>query len=205
MKTKGPKVTRPAKADLNPKLRAEKEQAARNDKRRKWFMKTDLELVERFLNVSLRDGIRNMLLSRRRQVRVLDLGCGYGITLRGLKKEFGKEIETYGLTATRLGSQSYRGVDHLLVGHALEVKPAVKFDLIYSHIGPPYHSERWLDVVEKTVGWLEPGGVAILQVKFGEGPSVNSLVAQPAIRELLESKGIKSHNLFQNVLSFKKP
>ncbi|MBN2126757.1 MAG: class I SAM-dependent methyltransferase [Candidatus Diapherotrites archaeon] len=169
---------------------------------------SDLDKVEDYLKFKIRTHISKRInnYSEEKPFKVFDLGCGAGVALNELKKKFGAKIRTVGLVLKLPDSflnksQGLEKLDRLIEGRLAEINPRESFDLIYSHSGATVYESKRLESVQKIIGWLRPGGVAILEIS-----KINN-----ELKTLLMQNGIKKYSFrkrigFRNpVLEFKKP
>ena len=100
---------------------------------------------------------------RKRKPKVLDLGCGSGLTLKDLKILFKENIELTGVSNRREAAWSKTKGINWRVGHAQALKKKFKpnhFDFIFSHIGLQAVTS-FKEVLENVHTVLKPGGLFI--------------------------------------------
>ncbi|GEM_PF-2973786 len=97
-------------------------------------------------------------------LKIFDAGCGAGIALAELKRKFRSKMRTVGLVLEKTPGEKYAGIDRLLVGNILMVEPHENFDIIFSHAGAIWHTNLPTTAIERTVQWLKPGGIAMLEI-----------------------------------------
>jgi predicted pyridoxine 5'-phosphate oxidase superfamily flavin-nucleotide-binding protein len=92
----------------------------------------------------------------------LDVGCANGLLMESIVRWARHPIEPYGLDfAPRLVAEARRRLpqwaDRIFVGDALEWQPPRRFDFVRTELvyAP---EERRRELVERLLGWLEPGG-----------------------------------------------
>lgn len=106
-------------------------------------------------------------IKRNGRAVVLDIGCGTGSALVGLKERFGKRLETWGISASDFRKPETEGkIDHYLVDdvHSEETSekvPENHFDVIvavqsFIHLADP------LLVLERSWDWLDVGGIGFV-------------------------------------------
>ena len=116
-----------------------------------------------FKNMGFSEPIETLIESRLKGkvfVRVLDIGCGNGGFLSGLKKMFGECVHTIGVDLLAPEKES----DQPVIGDALEVEWPKEVDFIFSfralhEIGEP---EK---IIKKAYGSLASGGKAFLSFR----------------------------------------
>jgi len=183
----------------------------RMDLKGSWFIfGWSLKEVELGLDVGIsaitKKGVRG--LKKGEKYSVLDAGCGPGSALGDLKKSFGNRVRTVGLALKKTPGESYCGVDRLIEGRLTKVEPREKFNLIYSYSGAHFFEELNLTAVEKTINWLKPGGIAVINIDISNRGIPVSEVSQikKEIKTVLKANGIKRWELKKDkVLIFKKP
>ncbi|MFH1663233.1 MAG: class I SAM-dependent methyltransferase [archaeon] len=129
--------------------------------------------VSDLLGYNLIGLLKEMIETRReRTYRVLDIGCGEGTALAGLKEGTGpqkKRVVTYGLTATKLKKEQKGKIDNVFIG-AVETKqlPRQTFALVYS-AQAIYADQLPKKVLEKIVHSLVHGGIFISHINANSG------------------------------------
>jgi SAM-dependent methyltransferase len=170
---------------------------------------TTLENIEWNLGYSFIEEISKRLSSGKKQVRVLDAGCGVGTTLNNLKQKFGNSVRTVGLTLQKTPGESYSGVDRIIEDRIERVEPKESFDIIFSYSGAHFHSKQKLAAIQRTISLLKVGGDAVIDLatnNLGSG-----VPERHEIKTLLRANGITQWNLRKVgqgkpvVLTFTKP
>ena len=165
------------------------EAAARLDRMGEWpVFGTQLAMVERIMAVKIAQRVGREIKkrgsSREKPYKVLDLGCGPGTTLEGLKQQFGDRVKTAGLVVERTIGCKYDGVDEVMAGmHNL----GGKYDFVFSYIGTTFYHPDKEAIIRKAAELLEPGGIAALD--FGEIQLDRTDIAR--IKEALARQGIR--------------
>ncbi|MCX6801936.1 MAG: class I SAM-dependent methyltransferase [Candidatus Diapherotrites archaeon] len=133
--------------------------------------------------------------------KVLDAGCGPGSTLAEIKKKFGNRVKTVGLTVKRSFYSSYDGVDRLITGSITEVNPREQFDFIYSFSGAHLMTELKETSIQRTIGWLKPGGTAFITLPLDRMEPDTFRNIQTTLR----ANGIKETGFYGIFFFFTKP
>jgi SAM-dependent methyltransferase len=122
---------------------------------------------------------------RRSVIRVMDLGCGNGAALGGLKRRFGESISTTGLVLDRTPGENYAGVDRLVKGDFTTLPIKGKFDIVYSSMGATHHTMYSLNAVQKVIDILSPNGIAVVDLHLPNlrRPMLRTLLLQNGYRE----------------------
>lgn len=160
--------------------------------RNEYFMGMPLQILEAISKNSVSEAFR--FLSGKKEIDVLDVGCGEGKLLNGIKEVFGKEqkINTYGISLTKPRIKP----DKFAIGAYENRNFGQQFDLVIDNRGALSYSKintllggmkgnfskmffpdrRYL---EKFLGDIRKGGVGIIS-----GPVVLSIMEQ------FESEGL---------------
>lgn len=125
-------------------------------------------------------------------VSVLDLGCGEGVAVRDLQKEY-PNWEIHGLDLLpkkerKRGSE----VENVVQGEASHLPyKSNQFDLVYSKFAYSYFPDKIKAIVE-TLRVAKPGGVILMQVSPGDAYEIKkSALKKINITKELQAKGIK--------------
>ncbi len=188
-----------------------------NDRYRKWnIFHSQVKDVEEGIGFKIREEISRRIgkFSERNPFKIFDIGCGSGVALAQLKKQFGKNIKTVGLVFAKTPKEKYGRIDRLLIGDINKIIPRERYDRIYSYQGAIVHTEMKTTAVQRAIEWLKPDGTAALDIGelHAQDPVLNE------IKTALRQNGIKDYKLEKSpsyhfsrtktpgqVLIFKKP
>jgi len=177
----------------------------KKDKAGRWlYFTTPIWGVEEGLGARFSPIIRQAIRRNRSgKATVLDLGCGAGSALQDLKRQFGGSVKTVGQVLERTPGEKYGGVDRLIEGEITKIVPRESFDLIYSYSGSVRGTRLKQSTVEKVVGWLRPGGTAVIDI------GLLGIIGEAEIDEIkttLKVNGIKRWRFTKKgALAFRKP
>lgn len=146
------------------------------------------------------------LLNRKYQLRVLEIGCGFGTALLELREKFGRSLSLTGISktqadgsaallsanATRLGIPHADIMDISVVnGDVNDLYSLVegKFDLVFSQVSWMYFDDK-LEAMLDTVRILGPGGIAKIEFEFhpiqNAGSSFENLIEINMVHERMD-------------------
>lgn len=111
----------------------------------------------------------------------LDVGCANGLLMESVVRWSPHRIEPYGLDhapALVARARLPRWADRIFVGDVMEWEPPRSFDFVRTEL---YARERRRELVERLLGWLEPGGRLIV-CSYG---SLRSKVVTQRVGEIL--------------------
>lgn len=117
----------------------------------------------------------------------LDVGCANGLLMESVVRWSPHRIEPYGLDhapalVALARARLPRWADRIFVGDAMEWEPPRRFDFVRAEL---YARERRRELVERLLGWLEPGGRLIV-CSYG---SLRSKVVTERVGEILRDLG----------------
>ncbi len=135
-----------------------------------WERRRTLSRYSNLMQINLEEKIMNMIISKNRKIKILDIGCGKGNALAEVKNKFETSVETHGLRLTGKTEERFTAdllaqgmIDKLHVGSIENYLFKQKFDLIVSFAGFHYISNVPLGL-EKVCNSLTKKGEAILQI-----------------------------------------
>lgn len=161
---------------------------------------SSIDLVEKNLSFKVRLFLKRKLREKNK-ASVLDLGCCAGVAGSQIKEDFGSNVRVVGATLDlpRNGNKT-NNLDHIYKGDFLFNEIPEKFDLIYSHYGPTFHSPLLQENLKKIISLLKPGGIAVMNIKQAMSDS-------RAIDKLMKKNGISrsQYKINDYIIKIKKP
>ncbi|MCX6802738.1 MAG: class I SAM-dependent methyltransferase [Candidatus Diapherotrites archaeon] len=176
-----------------------------------YVVNNSISEIEKWSRVNIRGIIRTGIkkLGGKRPFAVLDLGCGQATAATQIKQEFQDNARVVGVTLEKVPGADYGGIDRLVKGNIHEVKIGGQFDLIYSWTGAVRHTYLTASAIEKVIGLLRPGGVAVIDIgrmepQFGWDKWRKQLLE---IETILKANGIRRMHYYakRDLLVFSKP
>lgn len=119
---------------------------------------SSLNEIERAIGFKIRKFIAHRLRKSKTPLDILDVGMANSPALNSLKKHFGDRITTSGMSI--LAKPSIMP-DKFHTGDFRQLDPKLKYDLIFSRLGPFSHSRELSGYYGKAVRALKPGGIFI--------------------------------------------
>lgn len=192
------RITRPEeerRPDIAKKQKQYIERNLKRDKEGLWgYEFTHIQRIERNFGYPIRKEIRERIGNSSHPISILDLGTYVGTALGQLKKEFGSNVRTVGLSLAKAETHrnhdsrlmvAYSGLDKTHFGDFKSINFRETFDFIYSHKGVTFHSFTPLAELDKIIKLLRPEGTAVLDFKTttAQTDEVVTLLHQHGLRK----------------------